>query len=335
MIPNTFEAIINFVRESLSIPESVKVDLAPLGVRGSERNFYRVKWGNVDSAILIDYNPERVENTYYADIARFLRGIHVAVPEIYGHNETKCMMIFEDMGDSDLWSFRETPWEYRRTLYQKTLAVMRRIHSYPSGEFPLNQVRLMEGFGPEIYKWEREYFKDNFVSGVCGINLEPSFATELETELAELAKNLSGIEQTLVHRDFQSQNVMIRDGEPFLIDFQGMRFGNPLYDLGSLLCDPYMQFTENEMWELLSFYCVLTSWDMDWDTFLMRFWEASAQRLMQALGAYGFLGKKKGLVRFLEHIPSGLANLQRATTNASSLPRLLEITIECRNILEK
>jgi hypothetical protein len=128
---------------------------------------------------------------------------------------------------------------------------------------------------------------------------------------------------------------MIHDGEPFLIDFQGMRFGNPFYDLGSLLCDPYVNFSVRERDELLSFYYRLSTWDLDWATFQNTFWEASAQRLMQALGAYGFLGLKKGLKAFLEHTPAGLQNLHRAVGQVASLPHLRELTLACQRMIEQ
>jgi aminoglycoside/choline kinase family phosphotransferase len=128
---------------------------------------------------------------------------------------------------------------------------------------------------------------------------------------------------------------MIRDGEPFLIDFQGMRFGSPFYDLGSLLCDPYVIFSRSERNELLSFYYGLAKWDLDWATFQNHFWEASAQRLMQALGAYGFLGLKKGLKTYLEHIPAGLQNLQHAASHATNLPYLQELSVTCQSAVEK
>src|SRR5208282_5405475 len=108
---------------------------------------------------------------------------------------------------------------------------------------------------------------------------------------------------SLVHRDLQSQNVMIRDEKPFLIDFQGMRFGSLFYDLGSLLCDPYVHFSEIERDELLLFYYGLSKRQQEWAEFRHGFWEASAQRLMQALGAYGFLGVNRGLAAYLEHVP--------------------------------
>jgi len=82
----------------------------------------------------------------------------------------------------------------------------------------------------------------------------PSFEQELEAELSALAERIGSTVRCLVHRDLQSHNVMIRDGEPLFIDFQGMRFGSPFYDLGSLLCDPYVNLSESELDELLSFY---------------------------------------------------------------------------------
>jgi aminoglycoside/choline kinase family phosphotransferase len=128
---------------------------------------------------------------------------------------------------------------------------------------------------------------------------------------------------------------MIRNGEPFLIDFQGMRFGSPFYDLGSLLCDPYTNFPNGERDGLLSFYYRVSKWNLDWTSFQKNFWEASAQRLMQALGAYGFLGQKKGLKAYLEHIPAGLHNLHLAASQVSSLPHLQELSSQCQKVIKQ
>ena len=327
--------IINFAREALGLSESVSVKLSPLEGRGSDRTFFRLRWDRRDSAIVVHYDPKRVENTYYADIAAFLREIDVPAPRLIRHCPADCLIVMEDLGETDLWSFREAPWETRRAFYQKTLTIVHRLHSLPKNDFPSGRVRLMEGFGPHLYLWERDYFRDHFVRDVCGIKLGPSFERELETELSALAGRLTGTARCLVHRDLQSQNVMIRDGEPFLIDFQGMRFGSPFYDLGSLLSDPYVNLSGSEQDDLLSFYYGLTNWDHDWTSFQNTFWEASAQRLMQALGAYGFLGVEKGLKVFLEPIPAGLRNLRLAATQVPSLPRLRELSVESQRVIEK
>jgi N-acetylmuramate 1-kinase len=298
-----------------------------------------MKWGDKDSAILIQYNPNRLENTYYADITVFLCSIHIPVPLMISHDPADCLMLMEDVGERDLWSLRDTSWETRQGLYQKTLSIAHRLHSFPESDFPRKQVRLMDGFDLELYYWEQNYFRENFVNGVCGIDMKASIWQGIEAELSDLARRIIGTEYSLVHRDLQSQNVMIRDGEPFLIDFQGMRFGSPFYDIGSLLCDPYVRFSEAEAEDLLLFYYRLSKQVLDWPDFRNTFWEASVQRLMQALGAYGFLGLKKGVTAFLEHIPAGLTNLQRAASHTATLTRLRELIdvcqrqVELRNIL--
>jgi hypothetical protein len=328
------EDMIALAREALRLPESVSIELSPLEGRGSDRIFCRLKWGRKGLAILVHYDPKRVENAYYADIAAFLRGIGVPVPRLVSHDPTGCLIVMEDLGDTDLWSLRKTPWETRRALYEKTLTAAHRLHSFPEKDFPADRVRLMEDFGPDLYRWERDYFRDHFVRDVCGIELEPPFERELEAELSALAERLAGTMRSLVHRDLQSQNVMIREEESFLIDFQGMRFGSPFYDLGSLLCDPYVNFSSSEQEELLSFYYRLSKWDLDWATFQNYFWEGSVQRLMQALGAYGFLGLKKGLKAFLAYTPSGLRYLHRAAAHVASLPRLRELLPACQRVTD-
>ncbi len=324
------EEMIRFAREVFEFSDDFPMKIIPLAGRGSDRDFFRLHWGYADSVILIHYDPKRIENTYYGDIAVFLCDSRVSIPKLFGHDPDRCFLLMEDIGERDLWSFKDAPWEIRRTLYQKTLVIVHNLHSFPAQVFPSGQIRLMEGFGPDLYRWERDYFREHFLRDVCGVKPGPSQEKGLEAELSALAERLCGTVPCLVHRDLQSQNVMIRNGEPFLIDFQGMRFGSPFYDLGSLLCDPYANLSEGEAKELLAFYYVLVRRDLDWDAFQIHFWEASAQRLMQALGAFAFLGLTRGLKAFLGHIPAGLRNLHRAASHVSSLPRLLELTEVCQ-----
>ena len=329
------EEMIGFFRKSLRLSESVSVEFSPLAGRGSDRAFFRLKWNRESSAILIHYDPKRMENTYFAEIAAFLREIDIPAPRVIRHDPAACLVLMDDLGDEDLWSFRETSWEKRRPLYQKTLTILHRLHSFPEKDFPSGRVKLMESFGRDLYRWERDYFREHFSGNVCGIKREPTFERELESELSALGERLSGTRRCLVHRDLQSQNVMIREGEPFFIDFQGMRFGSPFYDLGSLLCDPYVAFDDRERDELLFFYYGLSKRELAWAGFRNSFWEASAQRLMQALGAYGFLGLRKGLKAFLEHIPAALRNLHRASAQAASLPLLRELSLSCQRAIEQ
>jgi N-acetylmuramate 1-kinase len=323
------EEMLRFARGSLGLGESVPVKVHALAGRGSDRSFYRVRWGEGNAAILVSYDPMRIENSYYADIALFLNDAGIPVPRLMGHDPLNCLIVMEDLGEQDLWLLRDAPWETRSEAYRTTLRAVARLHAIPETELPLGHLRLMEPFGPDLYRWEQDYFFTHFVRDWCRVYLRPDQMQDLEEELSSLARRLDSSGKCLIHRDLQSQNVMVHNGSPFLIDFQGMRFGSPFYDLGSLLCDPYVEFSDEEREELCSFYRGLSGIELDTPSFESLFWEASAQRLMQALGAYGFLGLKKGLKSFLNHIPSGLRNLRKAVRQAGTLPQLEQVMRLC------
>ncbi len=336
-----------FAKETLNLEASVSFDMTPVAKSGSNRSFLRILYGDNRTAMFMHYERSREENNYYAAIADFLREIGVAVPRIMAHDPARGFIVMEDLGNADLWSFRHQPWEMRQDYYRKTLTVIHRLHSFRVADLPSEKVPLMEGFGPALYRWERDYFYENFVCGVCKIELSPPEKNALEDELKALSDRLVNLRPSLVHRDFQSRNIMIREGEPVLIDFQGMRIGNFFYDLGSLLYDPYISLTENERMDLLRYYFRLLVKDdntsdhrkellkdeesaVKWAAFQEMFREASVQRLMQALGAYGFLGLKRGMPEFLTHIPNGLANLIDVAMHAKRLPLLNNIARRCR-----
>ena len=323
-----------FARSALRLETRATINLELIHRGGSERDIHRVS-AHTGSFILVDYNPARRENAFYVSIAEFLRGIGVPVPRILAHDRDRCFILMEDLGGKDLYSLKDAGRQERKVLYRKTLEAIRKLHAFPVDAFPINDVPLMEPFGSDLYRWERTYFLENCVRNACGVEIEKSAHEKLEKELAALAGELMGAERSLVHRDFQSRNVMIRDGEPVLIDFQGMRAGTFFYDLGSLLCDPYVALADEERLDLLAYYYDLSKSSMEWKAFQKMFWNASALRLMQALGAYGFLALRKNLTGFLEHIPAGLDHLSHAARQSGSLPRLEDLLNRCRgNLLQ-
>lgn len=318
-----------FAHAVMDIDSSRDITVVPLSARGSDRVFYRVLWDD-RSAIGIHYDTHRVENEYYADIAVFLKNMRISVPGLLAHDPEKHLMMLEDLGDIDLFSLNTREWPERRILYQKTLGSIQRLHKLTEKNLPPDVPRLMDGFDPDLYLWEQGYFLDNFVKGYCDLTLDPGFEAKLRNEFADLTERLCVVPRCLVHRDLQSRNIMVRNDEPYFIDFQGMRFGNPFYDLASLLCDPYVSIPDEGREELLSFYYVLSSQELDWDAYQVAFWEASVERLMQALGAYGFLGKVKGLEDFLGYIPAGLNNLGLAASHVPSLASLRDVILLSR-----
>jgi aminoglycoside/choline kinase family phosphotransferase len=306
--------------------------LEPIKKGGSDRSFFRVYLPDKTSFIFMHYGTEVEENAHWANINRFLFGLEISVPQIVAQNIRQHFILLEDLGDVDLWSQRALPWDRRRDYYFQVLTQIHRLHAYPLAQMPA-VLKLSESYGPRLYSWEHDYFLENLVGEVCKIKLPPSLLKELKMELDALCTRLQKIAPCLIHRDFQSQNIMIKNGKPVFIDFQGMREGCLLYDLGSLICDPYVTFTDEERNELINFYYDIMNPAYSRDAFVRNFWMGSVQRLLQALGAYGFLGLKKNKPAFMHHIANGLENLLMAVDNVSGLAMLNDLATECETIL--
>ncbi|KUG23044.1 phosphotransferase involved in threonylcarbamoyladenosine t(6)a37 formation in trna [hydrocarbon metagenome] len=306
--------------------------LEPIKKGGSDRQFFRVTLPHGDRFIFMHYGDEVAENAHWGGINKFMASLNMNVPRIITQDISKHFILIEDLGDVDLWSLRFEPWEERRDFYFQVLTQIYRLHSFDLKSAPAD-VQLSESYGPRLYKWEHDYFLENLVWEVCKIKLSSSDAAKLNKELDALSARLQKIEPSLIHRDFQSQNIMIKNGRPVMIDFQGMRLGCLFYDLGSLICDPYVTFEDEERNELINYYYELMNPSYSRDEFVHNFWMGSVQRLLQALGAYGFLGLKKHKTDFLGHIGNGLENLLIAVDNVGALEMLSELATECETIL--
>jgi N-acetylmuramate 1-kinase len=320
-----------FLKDNLNAND---FNLEPIKKGGSDRQFFRVTLPNKTSFIFMHYGNEVEGNAHWVGINKFLADLEVCVPRIIAQDIAQHFLLIEDLGDVDLWSQRFLPWEERRDYYFQMLTQIYRLHSFDLKLLPSN-LQLSENYGPRLYKWEHDYFLENLVGEVCKIKLSSADATKLMKELDTLSACLQKIEQSLIHRDFQSQNIMIKNNRPVLIDFQGMREGCLFYDLGSLICDPYVTFTNEERDELINFYYELMNPSYSCDEFVHNFWLGSVQRLLQALGAYGFLGLKKNKPAFLGHIGNGLDNLLIAVDKVGGLELLNNLATECETILDR
>jgi aminoglycoside/choline kinase family phosphotransferase len=288
---------------------------------GSDRVFSRVRDDRGATAILMRYSEERPENALFVPIARMLRAEGVAVPEIFHFSEAAHEVWMEDLGECDLHSLQYAAWVVRRAAYADALGQAARLHALAPQECLVRHpdVRLMPGFDERLYRWEREYFLENAAGRIFGVVAEGAPFAALEEEFAELTRRLLPGTRVLIHRDFQSQNVMWHRGRAWLIDFQGLRIGHPLYDVASLLYDPYVRFSAAEREELAGVYAVAAreagvpglvgECEMSGMRALLDL--CGAQRLMQALGAYGFLALVRGKRQYLDFVRPALENLSQ------------------------
>ena len=168
----------------------------------------------------------------------------------------------------------------------------------------------MPPFDAALYRWEQEYFFEYLVEDFLG---QDASALRKNPAFTDLAERLGTVARHLVHRDFQSQNLLVKDGKVWLIDFQGLRRGRQEYDLASLIFDPYMDHSAEEREALLDLWEEIA----DERPEPTLFHECAAQRLMQALGAYGNILKNRGDEWYRPHIATAARLLGEVTAGTA------------------
>ncbi len=292
----------------------------PITHGGSDRSYHRVRLVRGNGAVFMQYSDKRQDNLAFATAAKTLKKLGVAVPKILHHNEKDQQIWLQDLGSNHLADNAEATWKKRRDLYRATLDEVAKIHAVKEADLSEAQLEELEPpFDDALFNWEQDYFFDHFLNRYS--RRAPSYVRSLrgQEEFGTLVDELTALPRSLVHRDFQSQNVLIHKGVPFLIDFQGLRLGPLEYDIASLLYDPYVEFTNTERIDLAK-YAFRGRKRAEWEPIFLR---CAAQRLMQALGAYSKLGNSQGREEFLQYVPVALELLRDVLVDDPEiLPRL-------------
>jgi len=298
-----------------------EVKITPIEKGGSDRKFYRVNCSPEQTLILVKYNLEREENRHYVQIAKFLAAHGIRAPKIYYHDPDEGLIWIEDLGERDLFSYRGESWLVRRSFYESALDEVAKLHRVSETDSRAIRGDLPAEFNAALYLWEQNYFFENCLGRHFKIDNVKLAALATLPALNQIAQRLASLPRVLVHRDFQSQNILLRNGQAYLIDFQGMRPGLAQYDLASLVYDPYVDLASEERDELMAYYReqqirngININGEFD---FTLRL--CAMQRLMQALGAYGFLGLVKGHKQFLQYIPKAVASLREVAAKIGNL----------------
>lgn len=293
-----------------------------IGTGGSDRNYYRIR-KHGGSVILMESYQNNPDFERQIEYSRFFKKYLIPVPELIETDHGKKRAIFEDLGDLSLYSWLKCPRNKRdiEEVYKHAIDILISIHTILTShvsECPLLEDRV---FDYEHLRWETDYFIERFVKGVR--NIEDRYMSGLKEEFHRLALKVDSFPKTVIHRDFQSQNIMItKGGIPRIVDYQGARIGPPAYDLVSLLWDPYYRMDDNLRERLINYYIneikgILEEKFSEKD-FRETLLPCRLQRHMQSLGAYGFLSMVKGKRYFLKHVPEGLRLLKEDVSLAKN-----------------
>ena len=267
---------------------------------------------------------KREENDFFIHIQNFLQSIHINVPKIMYTESSKKWIFIEDLGATHLFNVVHDEKRNLFDLYKQVIDGIAPLYSKGYAIFKEKPFITATPFNEHLYKWEHDYFIEKFLRSYKQIH---SPLTELNNELIQHRQILTGYPNKIIHRDLQSKNCMIYEDKIYFIDFQGLRPGLPEYDLASLICDPYVSLPEDIRNALIEYY-FHTYHDQtveSIDDFMIRYHQCAVQRLMQALGAYGYLGLEKQKTQFLQYISPAVDLLSSILNKTSILPSLLKL----------
>src|SRR5271168_2143844 len=280
---------------------------------GSGRKIIRLTAGP-RTAIGILYDI-REENAAFLSFSKHFRKHNLPIPEIYAEDLAHGAYIEEDLGDTTLFEFLS---KNRHAgiinpqvveAYKKVVAVLPRFQVEAGRDLDYSVCYPISSFDRQSIAWDLNYFKYYFLR-LAGI---PFNEHSLEDDFNRLTDFLlSAPRDYFLYRDFQSRNIMLRDGQPYFVDYQGGRKGALQYDIASLLYDAKADLPPDLRQQLL--YDYLRALEkfvpVDREAFIRHYFAYVYVRIMQALGAYGFRGFYERKAHFLQSVPYALKNLR-------------------------
>jgi aminoglycoside/choline kinase family phosphotransferase len=323
------EILKQLFEEYFNLPaEKIRALQGELG--GSGRNILRVSSGRT-TAIGILYGV-RDENVAFLSFTRHFLKHGLPVPKIYAEDLEHGAYLEEDLGDTTLFEFLSK----NRTgdaiapeviaAYRKVVEVLPRFQVEAGRDLDYSVCYPRASFDRQSINWDLNYFKYYFLR----LAAIPFSEQALEDDFSKLTDFLlTAPSDYFLYRDFQSRNIMLRDGKPYFVDYQGGRKGALQYDIASLLFDAKADLPPPVRQQLLDYYLdALESFvDLDREAFSGHYYAYVYVRILQALGAYGFRGFYERRTHFLQSVPYALKNVRWLLHNVKlpiELPTLME-----------
>lgn len=280
---------------------------------GSDRRYYRVN--GMENTVIGAINRDRDENRAFTGFSRHFLDLGLPVPGLIYYCEDDEIMFVDDLGYITLLDHLNSLPEADRwnplvvDLFMKILDYLILFQTEGVKGLDLSLCHPHQKFDSQSMMWDLNYFKYMFLR----LTRIPFNEKRLEKDFLELSAFLCDARSDyFLYRDFQSANIMIMDGNPFFIDYQGGRLGAPHYDPASLLYDAKLEMPPAIRSLLTDHYISKFSLatGVGRSQFLIHNTGFSIIRIMQALGAFGYRGLYEGKPGFADSIAPALRDLE-------------------------
>ena len=287
-------------------------EITELPSSGSNRRYFRLS----GSASLIGVSGTSIEeNNAFIYMAAHFREKGLPVPQVYCWSVDKSFYLQEDLGDTLLFQAIEKGRkscffdETEKSLLHKTITLLPTLQFKGAEGFDFSQCYPLPEFNRRSILWDLNYFKYCFLKAT-GMEFQENLLEDDFQKMSDVLLRSSSA--TFMYRDFQSRNVMIKDGEPWFIDFQGGRKGPFYYDIASFLWQAKAKYPDSLRKELLQEYMeALRKYQpIDESYFYSQLRHFVLFRTLQVLGAYGFRGYFEKKPHFIQSVPYAIENLR-------------------------
>lgn len=287
--------------------------IEPLPGAGSNRKYFRLK--GKESLIGV-YGTSTEENRAFIYMARHFSQKGLPVPRILTESPDQSVYLQDDLGDISLFQLIKQGRESgnfsdeETNILKRTIRLLPQIQFEGSKDMDFSYCYPLATFNRRSVLWDLNYFKYCFLKAT-GLEFQENL---LEDDFERMADTLLQIEpQVFMYRDFQSRNIMIREGKPYFIDFQGGRKGPFYYDVASFLWQAKANYPDSLRQELLDEYldALRPYHAMDKEQFLTTLRHFVLFRTLQVLGAYGFRGYFEKKAHFIQSVPYAIENLRQ------------------------
>jgi aminoglycoside/choline kinase family phosphotransferase len=297
--------------------------VVPLTGDASDRRYFRAYARDGQSIVLALHSaPFEVGTLPFVNVARLFSQIPLPIPKILGHADDLGVLVVQDLGDVTLQAHlgAASAGEHA-ALYRQAIglidALQRRGDQLEADEYLPYHV----AFDVAKLTWEMEFFVKHFVEAYRGAAIPPAARAAISEEWVPLVHELASEPRVLCHRDYHSRNLMLHEGQLFIIDFQDARMGPDTYDLASLLRDSYVDISEDAVEDFIAYFLALKGQapaGRDAAEFRRRFDLMALQRNLKALGTFGYQTATRLNPVYIQYIPR---TLRSATNNLAKYPR--------------
>tara|TARA_R110002072_G_scaffold288917_1_gene455380 strand:- start:51060 stop:52097 length:1038 start_codon:yes stop_codon:yes gene_type:complete len=322
-------------QESISakkIEEQTIIETNRLTGDASTRRYYRVRTDKNSYVVCLGNALEKNSNlkNEFIEVQQAWKKYDILVPEVYDYKLDKGYILEEDLGDITFLKHlsKKTSKESQYLSYEKVIDELIKIHSIDPKKHYQNTFTKLS-FDYSKFMYEVDFCIEWFVEKLIGVSISDSRVKALRKQFEIVCEKISKEHTVVTHRDFHSRNIMVRDDDIRIIDFQDARLGLPQYDLVSVLEDCYYELDRENVYKLKSYY---------WEKFLKAkkiqpnfehfehlYQLMTIQRSFKAIGSFAYIYKTRNDERYLKYIGFGFEKIKKISLKVPELNKLCHL----------